>query len=189
LSDHVLKGGSSSRQILHVGHIGRAHGLSGEIRVTVLSSDPDRLESLGECLLMSADEKSSRPVIIESSRRTQGHSLVKLKGVDDRTQAERLTGCFLSVEREKAMSLRPGEWFICDIIGCRVRDEKLGDIGSVREILQNHTQDIYVVHQDGKPDLLFPAMKSILLSVDIENQQLDVRLPDGLFEVYRPKEG
>jgi len=83
LSDQVGKSGSGSRRILHVAKIGRAHGLLGESRAIVLSSDPDRLDGLRECLLVSADEKTSRAVLIEDTRRSQDHWILKIKGVDD----------------------------------------------------------------------------------------------------------
>ena len=41
------------------------------------------------------------------------------------------------------------------------------------------------MRQQGQPDLLFPALKTILRQVDIPGRRIDVHLPDGLYEVYR----
>jgi 16S rRNA processing protein RimM len=189
LSSQICPKEPSGRKFFHIGKIGRAQGLAGEVRVFLLSSDPERLSAIADCLLFSANEKESHPVQIEYARPARGQlAVVKLRGIDDRSQAEKLTGGYLSVEREKALVLQPDEWFVCDLIGCKVYDQAWGYLGTIRDILQNRSQDVYVVAQSGQPDLLFPAMKSILLKVDVENQRMETRLPDGLYEVYRGKE-
>jgi 16S rRNA processing protein RimM len=173
------------RSILHVGQIGRAHGLQGEIRVNALSSDPDRLARMDSCLLVSPDERETRPVVIDRVRQTGSLAIVKLQGIDDRTAAEKLHGWLLSVRRENALALAPDQWFICDLIGCRVEDDEHGHLGQVRDIIQGSAQDVYVVNLAGRPDLLFPALKSIIRKVDLAGRLIVVRLPEGLYEIYR----
>lgn len=191
LSDQFLTPESSARQnpplrqLLHIGRILRAHGLRGEVKILSLSSDPDRFENLHECLLVSADEKIIQTIQIESARSNQEQIILKLKGVDDRNQAETMRGRFLSVNRENAAVLPPDHWFICDLIGCEVFDENEGALGVLTDVMQNAAQDVYTVHQTGQTDILFPALKSILLKVDIPGRRIDVRLSNGLYEVYR----
>jgi 16S rRNA processing protein RimM len=180
--------GSEKRAILHIGRIGRAHGLNGEVKATVLSSDPDRLNQLTECLLLSADEKEERLVQIAGVRPAGSQVIIKLEGIDDRSQAERVNGCFLSVRRDQALALQSGQWFVCDLIGCRVYDDTEGDLGSLLDILPYRAQDIYVVRLAGQPDLLFPALKNILRQIDPVRRRIDVHLPEGLYEVYRRRE-
>jgi 16S rRNA processing protein RimM len=189
LSDRAYPNGPGKRAILHIGQIGRPHGLNGEIKVKVISSDPERFDNLGECLLVSRDEKSSRPVTIEYARPGGSQIIVKLHGIVERSQAEPLNGCFLSVPRDKAMPLQQDQWFICELIGCQVVDDRQGDLGTLKEIIQSGcAQDIFVVSAPGQPDLLFPGLKSILLQVDPGRLHIAVHLPDGLYEVYREKE-
>lgn len=178
---------ASSKQLeyLVVGRIGAAHGLGGEIRVQPQTNDPARFQDLKDCFLVSQDEKTRRPVTIQTVRQSPGHVLVKLLGVDDRTGAELLRGSFLAVSRLQAVALRPGEWFICDLIGCMVHDDHHGHLGLLTDVLQPASQDVYVIHQDGLPDLMLPALKSVLVKVDIEQKRIDVHLPDGLYEIYR----
>jgi 16S rRNA processing protein RimM len=187
LSEQKEKAGAARREILHVGQIGRAHGLQGEVRVMLLSSDPDRLARLSDCLLVSADERAVKPAHIESVRPANGLFLVKLQGIDDRTQAEHLNGQYLSVGRDQAITLPPGQWFVCDLVQCKVYDSREGYLGDLRDIIQGSAHDIYVVSLPGQPDLLFPARKIILRNVDLESRRIDVELPEGLYEVYRER--
>ncbi len=173
------------RHYLHIGQIVAVHGLRGEVKVKLLSSDPDRLDQVSDCYISSPDEATHQPATIEKSRRQSGTFLVKLSGTDDRGAAELLRGHFLSVKREQAMQLEEDQYFVCDLIGCLVFDQSHGLLGEVLDIQGHQAQDTYVVRQTGKKDLLFPAIKSILLSVDLKARRIDVKLPDGLYEIYR----
>ncbi|MEA4888282.1 MAG: ribosome maturation factor RimM [Clostridiaceae bacterium] len=172
-------------EYLLAGRITAAHGLDGEVRVQSLTTDPNRFNELKDCFLVSADEKQRQAVSIESVRLTPDRILIKLAHIDDRTAAERLRGCFIAVNRRQAVALPPDSWFICDLIGCGVYDMKRGYLGVLSDVLQPSAQDIYVVRLDGVPDLLFPALKSILIRVDIAEKRIDINLPEGLYEVYR----
>lgn len=168
-----------------VGRIGAAHGLGGEVRVQPLTSDPDRFQVLKDCFLVSPDEKTRRNVVVQGVRQGPNLLLVKLQGIDDRTSAELLRGSYLAVSRTQAVPLHDNEWFVADLIGCDVRDARYGYLGQLTDVLQPTSQDVYVVHLDNSPDLLIPALKSILLRVDVDQKQIDVRLPEGLYEIYR----
>lgn len=173
------------RPILVIGKLGRAHGLHGEIKVQALTSDPDRFYDLENCLMMSADERNIVDINIDFARVSTDQVLLKIQGIDTREQAEKLTGRLLAVKREQAVELPPDTWFICDLVGCDVYDEQNGFLGQLSDVMQNVAQDVYVVKLTGQDDLLFPALKSILTRVDIVGRRIDVRLPAGLFEVYR----
>jgi 16S rRNA processing protein RimM len=171
---------------LIVGRISSPHGLQGAVRVQSMTDDPGRFQELKVCLLLTADEKMLGNVTIQSVRlQNGGMVIVQFQGYPDRTAAESLRGCLLAVERSQAVRLPADRWFVCDLIGCAVFDDREGSLGTLSDILQHSAQDVYVVRQQGEPDLLFPALKQILRKVDIAGRRIDVHLPDGLFEVYR----
>lgn len=175
----------SLRPILLIGKIGRAHGLQGEVRVWPMTSDPDRFNDLRDCLLVSPDEKIVQDARADGARVSADLVLLRLRGIDSRSQAESVNGWFLAVRRENAVPLPPDTWFICDLIGCAVFDKQRGYVGELADVIQNSAQDVYVVRLSGQPDLMFPALKTILASVDTIGRRIDIVLPDGLFEVYR----
>ncbi len=182
-----MKSDQPLRPILLIGKIGRAHGLRGDVKIQPLTSDSERFRLLKSCLLLSADEKTSREIAIDGVKLLPDMVLLKLRGVDSREQAEPLNGSYLAVAREQAVELPPDTWFICDLIGCAVYDQNEGCLGEVADLLQSTAQDVYVVRQSGQPDLLFPALKTILKKVDIAGRRIDILLPEGLFEVYRER--
>lgn len=176
---------SGKRDILHIGRIIGAHGLQGEVKVLPLTDDAKRFLDLDECLIVTPDEKNRVPALAAGARFFNDLVILRLKGVNDRNQAEALKGKLISVDRKHAVVLPPDTWFICDLLGCEVFDDAHGLLGCLADIQPNAAQDVYVIRQPGQKDLLFPALKSILRKVDLDNRRIDVHLPDGLFEIYR----
>lgn len=173
------------RPVLIIGKIGRAHGLKGEVRIQSMTSDPGRFYDLTDCLLVSPDEKTLKDARCDSARVSPEQVLIKMHGIDTREMAETLNGWFLAVHRENAVSLPEDTWFICDLTGCGVYDDRRGYLGDLADVMQNAAQDVYVVRMPGQQDLLFPALKTIIKKVDIQARRIDVQLSEGLYEVYR----
>ncbi len=180
VADHYQK-----RDILHIGRIIGAHGLQGELKILPLTDDAKRFLDLDECLIITSDEKDRVPAQAAGARFFNDLVILRLQGVTDRTQAEALKGRLISVTRDHAVALPPDTWFICDLLGCDVYDDVHGHLGHLTDIQPNAAQDVYVIHMPGAKDLLFPALKSIMRTVDLEKRRIDVHLPNGLYEIYR----
>ncbi|MBP8989888.1 MAG: 16S rRNA processing protein RimM [Clostridia bacterium] len=175
------------RKYLIVGQITAPHGIDGAVRIKSMTDDPERFCKLKNCFLLNQEEQVVKVVMIQSASFQKNRILVHLAGCESRAKAESLKDHYLAVSRDQAIPLPPDCWFICDLIGCAVFDEQDGYLGKVSEILQSPAQDVYVVAKEGEPDLLFPSLKSILRQVDLKARRIDVRLPDGLFEIYRER--
>ena len=173
------------RDIFHIGQVTAPHGVKGEVRVHVLSEAADRFRGLSGCLLVSPDGKDRCPVRILQMRGASGNLVIlTLEDVNGREAAEKLRGWYLSVPREEALPLQDGEYFISDLIGCVVFGEAEGELGRVRDVLKTGANDVYLVRRPHGKDLLVPATRQVVRSVDIEGRRIVVALPDGLLEIY-----
>ena len=121
------------REWVTVAILGRARGIHGEIAAFSLSK-PERYASLREVFLFP--EGSRREV--ESAWFHDNRLILKFRGVDTMSDAERLAGCEVRVPRAERMPLDRGEYFESDLIGCEVIERdggaSLGRAGS--DILQ-----------------------------------------------------
>ena len=98
--------------------------------------------------------------------------------------AEKLRDKYLCVDREHAVKLPAGAYFVKDIIGCEVFST-LGDaLGRVVDVYETPSTDVYVIK--GAKRLSVPALKKLLSSVDIENKRIvfdsEILAEVGLFE-------
>lgn len=163
---------------LSVGRIVNTHGVRGEVRVIPLTSDISRFEYLlFAFVIVDGKRKELR---VTEVRYHKSFVLLKFNGIDTMDEAEKLKGCDLYVDRKNARSLEEDEFFICDLIGLEVFEEEQL-LGKLTEVLETGSNDVYVVKSREK-EILIPALKSVVLDVDLENKKMQVKLPEGLLD-------
>ena len=163
-----------------IGKILNAHGVRGELKVEPLTDDPSRYDLLDEVFL--EDRKKRHTVYkVEGVRYHKGNVLVKLAGIDDMDAAKAVKDCHLAINKSDRMPLEEGAYYIDDLIGLTVYE---GDrkLGTLVDVLQPGANDVYEVDSEIYPELLIPALKDVVLHVDLEAGRMDVRLPKGLVD-------
>ncbi len=166
---------------LTIGTIVNVHGVHGEVKVYPDTDDVNRFRKLKSVLLFSGGVR--KKVEVRGVKFTNKLVVLKLEGIDDRDAADRLRGTELQVERKDAIELPEGRHFIGDLIGCRVVEDNGNLLGPITDVLQGPSCDLYEVDCDGKK-LLIPVLDGVVLSVDIANETVEVKLPAGLREIY-----
>ena len=165
---------SSEEQPIVVGRIRSAWGVRGDVSVEVLSDAPKRFAAGSELRL------KGKPARVERSRKHKRGILVKLDAVADRTQAEALRGEELTILPEQVEPLPDGAYYHFQILGMQVLTEDGEKLGAISEIIVTGSNDVYVVHEDDRRDILIPALPDVVLDVDLQASRMTVSLPDGL---------
>jgi 16S rRNA processing protein RimM len=104
--------------------------------------------------------------------------------VPDRSVAGALRGAYLYVPESEAVTLPPGEFFVHQIVGLTVVTLGGEVLGTIEDVLQTGSNDVYVVRQDG-PDgreVLLPATKEVVREVDLDSKTMRVELLPGLVD-------
>src|SRR5690349_17914984 len=97
-----------------MGRIGAAHGIKGEVRVQSFTEEPLALKGYGPF----TTNRPGLTIEIENARGTTNMLVARIKGVPDRTAAERLNGVELYVDR--ALLPEPedeDDFYHADLIG------------------------------------------------------------------------
>ncbi len=162
---------------LAIGRVVRAHGLRGELSVTVLTGFPERFETTEWVYLGNSVDPA--PYRLESFRWHQTHILLTLAGVNNRTEAEKFKGQLVQVPIEEAVVLPAGTYYLHQLIGLKVVTTTGQPLGVVVEILETGANDVYVVENQGR-QLLLPAIADVVKAVDLDQAQITVELIDGL---------
>ena len=161
-------------QPIIVGRVRSAWGLRGDVGVEVLSDAPKRFAP-GSVLRIKG-----KPTRVERSRPGKRGLLLKLDAANDRNEAESLRGEELTVLPEQVEPLPDGVYYHYQILDLRVVSEDGENLGAVSEIIVTGGNDVYVVHEDGRRDILIPALPDVILDVDLQANRMTVSLPDGL---------
>jgi 16S rRNA processing protein RimM len=102
--------------------------------------------------------------------------------VGDREAAQALRGLWVSADRRALQPLPAGEYYWCELVGCRVEDQAGRPIGTVREIWETGAHDVLVVEgEDGRRRLL-PAAEAFLKEVDVAGRRIAIDVIEGLLD-------
>jgi 16S rRNA processing protein RimM len=163
----------------HVGIVLKPQGIKGEIKVQPLAPRPERFFDL-ETVYIKLKELQTFTIASVSIR--QGFVFLKLHEVNSRNDAEQLRDKNILVSNDHIIDLDPDEYFIHDLVGCKVYAESGQRIGEVIDVMQNTSNDIYVVTGESKQEYLIPAIKDVIKQVDIKEKQIIIHVLDGLLE-------
>ena len=162
---------------LQVGVISSTHGVRGEVKVFPTTDDVTRFRQLKKVYLDTGREML--PLDIQNVKFFKQFAILKFKGIDNINDIEKYRGKSLMIDREDAVDLEEDEYFIADMIGIQVVSDEGEDLGILQDVMQTGANDVYVVEKDGE-ELLIPAIKDCILSVNVEEGKMEVHLLPGL---------
>lgn len=166
--------------LLKVGIISSTHGIRGEVKVFPTTDDPQRFKKLKNVLL--DDGKEKRNLKIQGVKFFKQFVIVKFEEIDDINDVEKYKGSSLYVTRDQAVKLKKDEYFIADLIGLTVVAEEEDLKGTLKDVMETGANDVYVIELSDGRELLLPAIKECVLSVDIEKGEMKIHLLDGLLD-------
>lgn len=167
-------------QLLKVGAITSTHGIKGEVKVFPTTDDVKRFKKCTELILDTGKEKKT--LEIEGVKFFKQFVILKFKGYDTINEIECYKGKELYVTRENAVALEKDEYFIADLIGLEVMDEEENLIGRLTDVIETGANDVYCVETGEGKEILIPAIKDCILSVDPEAGEMRVHLIPGLLD-------
>jgi 16S rRNA processing protein RimM len=161
----------STDALREVGRIGRAHGVQGELYVSLVT---DRFERVAPGARLLA---GSQWLTVVESRQQQQRWLVRFEGVDDRTAAEKLTNTTLqagALPADDAGADDDALW-VHDLIGSRVVDVEGVERGICVAVIDNPAHDIL--------ELDTGALVPVTFVVSCQDGMTTIDPPEGLFDL------
>jgi len=160
------------------------HGIKGAVRVKYFTDNPEYYLSVKLFFLESAGQLQSLKVlrIIPAKKGW----IVHFKEVDSRNAAEKIKGCRLLLPDEQLKPLESNEFFVHQLIGCRVEDQNGLFLGEVTDFLETGANNVYEV-RNGKSEFLIPDVPHVVLELDFEKQLMVIDPLPGLIENLVPE--
>lgn len=161
-----------------VGKIVNTHGLKGELKVQYYTENIEDFEDFDYLIIEGEGEKKFS---VDSIRTVKNTVLVQFEEFDDINQVERFKNKEVYYLREDYDDLEEGQYYVVDLIGLEVVDQVNGKVGTLKEVLKNTAQDIYVIEKtDGSGVFYMPAVEAFLDRIDMEEGKIHVKLIEGL---------
>ena len=171
---------TAQADLITIGRIERHFGVRGEFKVRSLSDVPGRLERLKQVQVLEPTGQVVEKTVAHV-RRAGSTYIMSLVGVTKPEGAVALRGGLIQVPRCSAATLAADVYFECDLIGMTVENERGDEIGVVETILEIPDNHVFVVRK-GTEEVLIPAAKSFVTSVDLVQRKMMVRGIDDLLE-------
>jgi len=172
---------------LIVGLITSCHGINGQVKVKSLSDFEERFLKPGMRWLQKENEPPSGIELISGFKQPGKETfIVKLQGINNRNQAERLKKFKILVKTNKLPKLKKEEYHLLELLNLQVKtleNEELKIIGKVID-LENEKNNLLVIELfKNQKKVLVPFVKEIVPIVDIKNNFLIINPPKGLLEL------
>ena len=163
---------------LEVGQIVNTFGIKGFVKVNPWVNDVMRFEKLKKVYIKIRNEH--KELEIEEVKYHKNQVLLKFKGIDTIEQAEFFRNAIIEIDRENAIPLEKGEYFIADLLESEVFTDEGEKLGILDDIYNTGSKDIYVVKNELGKTILLPGINDVIKEVDVENKKIIVHLLKGL---------
>lgn len=160
------------REYLSVGVIINTHGVNGELKVYPLTDDMKRFKKLKNVYIDGLEKK-----VVWCKLQTD-KAILKIEGIDTMNDAYKYKNKYIDVKREDAVKLPEGRYFIADLLNCEVFDENNLYLGKIYDVIKTGSNDVYWIKGENNSEVLVPALKNIVVKIDVENSKIIIKPVD-----------
>ena len=166
------------KDYLELGQIVSTHGIKGEVRFNPWCDTPDFVKKFKTLYF---DNKGEKSIKVISARPHGNVAILLLDGIDDIEKAKSMKNKVLYMKRSDA-KLPKGTWFIQELFDCKVFDDNTGkELGIITDVSETGANDVWHIKTE-KGEVLIPAIKQVVISVDVEEGIIKINPIKGLFE-------
>ena len=166
------------QKYFEVGQIVNTFGVKGMLKVKPFTDDANRFEELKKVYICKKEKLEE--VEIEEVKYHKDMVLLKVKGIDDMSEAEKVKGLYLKIDRKNAKKLPKDTYFIADLLGLEVYSDKEEFLGKVDGIFRTGANDVYLVKDEKGKQLLLPGIPEVIKEIDLEKEKIIVHILKGL---------
>ena len=128
-------------------------------------------EKAKKCLLVGG----SSEIEVKKSR-----FIANIFQIETVEQAEMLRNCYLEIDREDAVPLEEGTYYIVDLLESDIFTDEGEYLGKLEDIYNTGAKDIYVVKNELGKTILLPGIPEVIKEVNLEEKKITVHLLKGL---------
>lgn len=161
-------------EYIEFGKIVNTHALKGEVKVYSYTDNETNILNLKKVYI------SGKEYQVEHTRYQKGMFYIKLKGIDTVEQAESLVDLVVMREVLEEEKESDAEFFVKDLIGVEVYDDREMLLGVLTQVLVTGANDVYEIKKPNGECFLVPAIKRNVKSIDIKARKMVVTNLEGL---------
>lgn len=162
-----------------VGKIINSHGIQGEVKVYPLTDDVKRFSLLKRAYI----GENRLKVNLSSVKYHKGFAIIKFSEFNNINEILPYKDSYIYIADEDRITLPEDSFFIHDLLDCQVLDLLGNLIGTLEDVIQGPSNDVYVVRdQKTNKTHLIPAVKNFIKEVDVMDKKIIIDPIEGMIE-------
>ena len=162
-----------------IARIEQTFGKDGYVRIQSYSDFPERFFRLKKVYLDFWGDKKS--FYIEDVKDVKGKIIIKFKKFDSLRDSQVLTDREVFVDEKDAVSLPENHFFVHDLIDSEVFVKK-ERIGVVSDVIKAKVNDVLVIMNDEKKEILVPLVLNFIEKFDVAKKKLILNIAKYFLE-------
>jgi 16S rRNA processing protein RimM len=144
----------------------------------------DKVFGSGRRVILAGSKQEEREAEIDSFRRQHGNCVIKFRGIDGISEAEKYVGAEVRIAAGDLPEPDEGSYYTFRLKGCQVFTVNGDYIGIVTDVLDSGGPQILKVDREDE-ETLIPFAESYLKSIDLDRRRIEVDLPEGLRDLNK----
>jgi 16S rRNA processing protein RimM len=169
------------KDCFQLGYFEKTHGVQGELVMVIDADNPAHYKKIKSLFVLI--EGNLVPQMVESIQIRGNKGVVKLEAIRSHAEASKLKGKEIYLPDTELPKLKKGQFYYHELIGLKVEDENLGELGTVTGFFDLPNNELLGMEYKGK-EILIPFTDAIVRAVYVSEQRLITTLPEGLLEIY-----
>ena len=163
-----------SQNLIQIAYSNSSHGIKGEFSVKLINEESRTLEK-GMTIFLKKNENFLKKEI--ESIRFGNKTILKLKDINDRNESDALVPFEIYIDKNDLPDLEEDEFYMVDLIGLDVVDEKNNFIGKLIDFYDSPNATIIQIKTKDKIlDVIFND--HFIKEVDLENTRIVIVVPE-----------
>lgn len=165
----------------YLGRIHKTVGNKGELSATFETDQPQTYANI--TTLFIDIKRNLIPFTIKKIHFKGAKVHILLEDINTKSKAEFLCGCSLHLPINLLPKLKGNQFYYHEVIGFTVEDKVYGQIGKIKNIIDQSSQAIFqIIYQD--KEILIPITQKFIQNVDRKKKVIYVDTPEGLIDLY-----
>lgn len=165
-----------------VGAIAGVHGVRGGVRVLSFTAMPDDIFAYGTL----SDEDGKRKFDLKHVGMVKNYFIATIKGVSDRTAAEKLKGTKLFISRDVLPKTKKNEYYEADLVGLKAKDKLGKPQGKVLGVYDFGAGSFLEIKPEKGKSFMLPFNDDCVPEIDVDGGVVIVEIPEGWLSEEKP---
>lgn len=166
-----------------LGRVTKKHGFNGAVSIWLDTDQPHYYNNL-ESAFIKIDDKPIPFFFTSFHILKNNKARVEIEGIETADEAEALIGNEVLLPLAALPKLTGNKFYYHEVIGFTVVDSQYGRLGTIKDILEAGGNRVFQINHDTGKEVLVPLADQFIVSVNRDQNTIEVSAPEGLIDLY-----